>query len=375
MMDLLTQGIDHCSPAAPRPGMHTLWLMLWLLLASSGCPRSSGEKRAGEKCTGEKCTGEKCTGEKCTGEKCTGEKCTGEKCTGEKCTGEKCTGEKCAGENPVHITDDLGRSVVLRRPATRIASISPSNTEILFRLGCGDRIVLRDRASTFPPEALRLPATSAFQLSPEHLAGFSPEIVLFSHLDAGRLRALQVVGLPVATFDPRTIDQVFSNIRSIGALCGQEPAATRLISRLRRRVERVVESVRALPRPRVYIETDGTDPLRPWTAGRGSLVDHLLQLAGGRNLAEDLQRPIAQLNVEAILGGRPDVILLMNVESEPGRGLARLRARPGWAALEAVRQGRIVDSIHADLLSRPGPRLVDGLEALARAIHPGTPLR
>jgi iron complex transport system substrate-binding protein len=297
---------------------------------------------------------------------------------------------RAAGESPaaggVRVSDDLGRAVVLARPATRIASLSPSNTEILFALGCGERIVLRDRVSAHPPAALRLPATSPFTLSAEHVAGFAPDLVLLSHVDAQRLRALQQAGLVAASFDPRTLEQLHGNIRAIGTLCGAEGPAARLVGELRRRAEHAAAAVRGRARPKVYVETDGADPLKPWTAGPGSFVDELLQLAGGRNVASTLRRPYAQINAEEVFAAQPDVILLMGVEGElrlhrgapegrepgelRGHGLARLRGRPAWGSLEAVRRGRVIDTIHPDLLSRPGPRLVDGLEALARALHP-----
>jgi iron complex transport system substrate-binding protein len=278
--------------------------------------------------------------------------------------------EQPRAEARIAVTDDLGRAVTLARPARRIASLSPSNTEILFSLSCGDRVVLRDRLSSYPSEARRLPATNPFQLSPDHVVGFDPDLVLLSHADAGRVEALRQLGLAVATFDPKNLEGMFSNIRAIGALCGVDRQAGHLVSALSRRVQAVRRRVQGRPRPAVYIETDGTDPLKPWTAGPGSFVDELVRLAGGRNVAAHLDRPYAQVNAEEILSGKPDVILVMGVAETRQRGLPRLRGREGWSSLEAVRRGRVIDSIHADLLSRPGPRLVDGLEALARALHP-----
>jgi iron complex transport system substrate-binding protein len=281
----------------------------------------------------------------------------------------KVDGEPATG--PIRVVDDLGHDVALLRPARRIASLSPSNTEILFALGCGEHIVLRDSVSTYPPRARRLPATSPFSLSPEHVAGFTPDLVLLSHVDAARLRALTQVGLVAASFDPRTVEQLQANIRAIGTLCGAATGAERLAARIGQQVARISTAVRGRPPPLVYIETDGSDPLKPWTAGPGSFVDQLLRLAGGRNLAASLGRPYAQISAEEVLGGRPDVVLLMSVEAaRTGQGAVRLRSRPGWSALEAVRRGRIVDGIDADLISRPGPRLTDGLDALARALHP-----
>jgi iron complex transport system substrate-binding protein len=271
----------------------------------------------------------------------------------------------------LHLTDDLGRGISLSRPATRIVSLSPSNTEILFALGCGARIVLRDQASSHPQEAQRIPAGNAFQVSPEHIAGYRPDIVLFSHLDRGRLHALEQVGLAVASFDPRTLVGLYANIAAIGTACGAEAAAGALAARLAEQVARVTRAVSELPRPRVYIETDGADPLKPWTAGPEAFVADLLRLAGGRNFVELGGRAVFQMNAEEILSRQPDIILLMGLEGDQrGQGLARLRARPGWSMLEAVRRGHVIDGIDADLLSRPGPRAVEGVKALAALLHP-----
>lgn len=252
----------------------------------------------------------------------------------------------------------------------RIASLSPANTEILFALGCGGGVVLRDPVSAFPPEVRRIPASNPFQLSVEHLAGFHPDLVLLSHVDSVRLRALRRLGLQVETFDARTLPALYADIETIGSLCGAGPRAHELVASLRRRAERVARAVAGRRRPRVYIETDGSEPLKPWVAGPGAFVDHLLGLAGGETLFPRLERGIAQVNVEQIVSARPEVVLLMNVERGKGSGLARLRARPVFAELEAVRAGRVIDSIDPDLLSRPGPRALDGLEQLARALHP-----
>ena len=263
--------------------------------------------------------------------------------------------------------------MALARPARRIASLSPSNTEVLFALGCGARVVLRDKVSSYPPEVRKLPATSPFNLSVEHVAGYSPDVVLLSHADAAQIATFGRIGLPVATFDPKNLEQVYGNIRAMGTLCGAGARAEALVRSMRQRAARVMAAVKGRERPTVYIETDGADPIKPWTAGTGSFVSYMLGLAGGKNLLARLERPYVQINAEEVLAGDPDQVLLMGVTGKTrGRGLTLMRRRPGWANLRAVRKGNIIDSIHPDLLSRPGPRLVQGLEALARALHPAT---
>ena len=271
------------------------------------------------------------------------------------------------------VRDHLGHTVTLPRPARRIASLSPSNTETLFAVGCGDSVVLRDKVSNHPPEATRLPSTNPFNLSPEHVAGFSPDLVLLSHADASRVEALRRLGIPVAVFYPRTLEQVAASVEMMGKLCGAADRAGKLANTLRRQVAAVRKAVAGRPRPTVYIETDGTDPVKPWTAGTDSFVSRMVEAAGGDNVLEGLKKPFVQINAEEILSRDPDVILVMAVAGNVlGRGRELLTARTGWSSLKALkRQNGVVDSIHPDLISRPGPRLVKGLKALARALHPG----
>ncbi len=279
------------------------------------------------------------------------------------------------GAGAITITDDLGREVKLVRPARRIASLSPSHSEILHAIGCGGQIVLRDRASDFPRSIRSRPATDPFRLSPDHLAGFSPDLVLLSHHDPGRLAALERIELPVAVLDPPTFERVLTNIVTIGRLCGREDQAKRLAARLRQRFERVKRAQSGRRRLRVYIEIDGSDPARPWTAGPRSFVGHLVRLAGGDNVIGTVtERAYIQVSAETIVRADPEVIVFAGTgpAATAGDGLARLRRRRGWQQITAVKAGRVIDRIHADLLSRPGPRLVDGLEALAAALHPGS---
>lgn len=267
----------------------------------------------------------------------------------------------------VRVTDGIGREVRLGRPAWRIAALSPSNVEILFALGCGDRVVLRDRSSDFPPAATALPATNAFHLSAEHIAGYRPDLVLVSHLDSSRTAALAALGIPIAVFDPHRVTTVFSDIRTIGRLCGASKRAESLVRRLRARLDKVRREVAGLARQRVYVELDGSDPLKPWTAGARSLVDDVVRLAGGVNIFADLTRSATQVSAEAVFRRAPAIVLLAG-----GRrtSRAKLAQRPAWNRMPAIASGRIIDGIRPALLSRPGPRLVDGVEALAHALHP-----
>lgn len=275
--------------------------------------------------------------------------------------------------HPIEVTDSLGRRVGLTRPAQRIASLSPSSSEIVHAVGCGAKLVLRDHASDHP-EALRaLPATDPFRLSVEHIASFTPDLVLLSHVDGARLAGIQVVGLQVAVFDPPDVPGVFQDILRIGTLCGRRERAALLVQELRARLGRLERRLSGLPRPAVYIELDGSDPLKPWTAGAHSFVSGVIRTAGGRNIFSDLPRSAAQVSAEAILARAPDFIVIAGQrDTRAGRALSE---RSVWRTIVEQSRARVVETIDPDLLTRPGPRIVEGISRLARLLHPRANVR
>jgi len=269
------------------------------------------------------------------------------------------------------VTDDLQKSVVLDRPARRIASLAPAYTEILFAVGCGDRIVVRDSRSDFPAEVSRRPATDGMSLPTEHILSFRPDLVLVYQANPARLDTLLRSGTAVASFDPRSFVQIEETVRKLGVLCGNTAQAEKVVSSMRSTLEDVRRRVGRLEKPLVYAEVDGSDPARPWTAGPGSYVNEIIELAGGANLAHDLGQSWGVLSQEEIIRRDPEVILIVGTGTDrAGDPAARFRERPGWDRIRAVARSRVVDDIPEALLSRPGPRLAEGLRALARELHP-----
>lgn len=278
--------------------------------------------------------------------------------------------ERSRAVGRLEVVDGKGRRVRLGSPARRIAALSPSSLEILAALGCDDRIVLRGRRADYPPRLKSLPAADGLTLAVEHIAGFTPDLVVLAHGAPRGIVALSALHVPVAVFEPTRVAHVYRDIDALGRLCGASEARRRgLIEGLRRRVDAVAARVAKRPRPRVYVEIDGADPLKPWTIGRGSFLADLVAQAGGSNIFDRLPRAYLQVNAEEVLAAKPDVIVLAGGAAQKADSLRR---RPGWGALAAVASGRIIDTIDADLLSRPGPRLAAGIEALAAVLHPRT---
>lgn len=266
---------------------------------------------------------------------------------------------------PLTITDDAGRQVTFAQPPQRIVSIAPSNTEILFALGLGDRVVGLDAFSNYPPETEEKPRVGDY-LEPdlERLAAADPDLILATefHVDTV-LPELETLGLPAVVLEPANLDEVFASIVQVGAIAGEPARAEALACELQARVDAVAAAVADAPPTSVFVELDPT----LYTVGPGTFIADVIDRAGGANIAADAAEPWPQLSAEAVVGANPDVILL----TDEGGGVTpeQVAARPGWESIAAVEQGRVV-SIDPDLLARPGPRVVDGLEAVAAALHP-----
>lgn len=273
---------------------------------------------------------------------------------------------------PVSILDGLGRRINMVQPASRIVSISPGNLEILCAIGAQDQVVGRDEFSDYPPEASVIPTvgSSLQKLNPEVIAQLKPDLVLLAEITPPeQISALEALGLVVFyVANPTDLDSMYQNILTIAALVGREKEAVHLVTSLRQRVTNVMRIVARSPfRVRVFYEIDGADPAKPWTAGSGTFIDQLIAFAGGENIASQTASGWAQISQEAILAAAPDVILLGDVNY--GVTPLQVARRPGWSEIRAVSNGNIF-TFNDDLVSRPGPRLVDGLEQLALTLHP-----
>ncbi len=266
---------------------------------------------------------------------------------------------------PLTVSDDAGRQVTLRHAPQRIVSIAPSNTEILFALGLEGKIVAVDQYSDYPPEARQKPQLGSYvEPDLEQIVAAAPDLVLATGVHAETVvPELESLRLTVAVINPGNLDEVLDGIGLVGRVTGEDARATILACELLERVDAVAERVAGAPRPRVFFE------LSPelHTAGPGSFVDDLIARAGGQNVAADAAEEWPQLSAEALIEKDPEVVLL--ADHAVGATPEQVRARPGWQQMSAVEHDRLVP-IDPDLTNRPGPRVVDGLEAIALALHP-----
>jgi iron complex transport system substrate-binding protein len=269
-------------------------------------------------------------------------------------------------------TDGLGRNVTLSGPVQRVVSLAPSNTEILFAVGAGAQTVGRDEFSDYPAEALNLPAIggSYGKYNLEAIVALKPDLVLAAEINtAAQVQAMADLGLTVYLLpNPVTLDEMYGNLETVARMTGHETETASLIESLQARVATVVEKAnRAADRPLVYYELDATDPNAPFTAGAGTFVDKLITMAGGENAANILESAWAQISAEKLIELNPAIILLG--DAAYGTTPESVAKRSGWNAIDAVKNSKIYP-FDDNLASRPGPRLVDGLETLIKNIHP-----
>ena len=269
-----------------------------------------------------------------------------------------------ATPSPVEARDSSGTTLVLAAPAARIVSHSPALTEILFAIGAGDRVVAVDEFSNYPAETADLPKVTYSSPDPEQDLAFEPDLVLFSGRQAGSLEHFRELGLPVFyLLEPTDLDGVFESILTLGTLTGMDDGAASVVADMEARLAALAEALEGVQDgPLVFYEI--TDDL--YTVSPDSFIGAALTVLKVRNVAEGTEGAYPQLSSEAIVEANPDVILMADAAFVDPAGVPE---RAGWSGITAVVEGRI-HPVDGDIMSRPGPRIVQGIEDLAKLLYP-----
>jgi iron complex transport system substrate-binding protein len=265
--------------------------------------------------------------------------------------------------------DEVGREVSLPFLPKRIVSLAPNITEILFSLGLDEEIVGVSIHCNFPEKAKsKVRVGSYISLDFEKIIFLNPDLIIATA--AGNTRdmvdRLGKLGFQTYVIYPKNFNDILKSIAHIGQLVNREKEARVIIEGMRERSQRVIKLTKGLPRPKVFIQI-GDIPIV--TVGKGSFADDLIRLAGGENIAGKDKEVYPRFGMEEILKRAPEVIVIssMNPKADYQKTFQEW-AR--WKTIPAVKNGRI-HLIDSDLLDRPSPRIVDGLEELARVLHPG----
>lgn len=266
------------------------------------------------------------------------------------------------------VTDDLGRTVSFEQPPRRIISLAPSLTEMCFAIDSGATLVGVTDYCDFPPEAKRKPSVGGI-VSPnfERIADLHPDLVLAtvegnSKEDVAKLESL---GYRLFITNPHSVSDILTSLRTLGKILQRDSTTGAMINDLEHSLKRIRLAVRAGRKPKVFAVIS-VKPLM--TAGSGTFIHELITEAGGINIAESTVIPYPIFNREEIVHRQPDVLVVTSDAANSTSAL--LNEFPEWINLSAVKKGRVL-IIDSDVITRPGPRIVQGLEILARAFHPG----
>jgi iron complex transport system substrate-binding protein len=272
---------------------------------------------------------------------------------------------------PLTLTDDAARQVLIPAEPERIVSLAPSNTEIVCALDACDRLVGVTDFDDYPAEVAEIPdVVMAAVVDLELVAQADPDLILAAGNEltpSSVISALADLGYPVLVLYPESLDEVMANIELVGQAINAAEAGSAVVADMQDRIDVVRHAVPSAGLPRVFYEVGIFDGAI-YTAGEDSFLASLIETAGGLPITGDsLTTAIA---LEDLVVADPELILLGDAAYDPSITPESVAARPGWDGMTAIATGRIAVMAEDPVITRPGPRIIEGLEALARAIHP-----
>jgi len=263
---------------------------------------------------------------------------------------------------PLTLKDSMGNEVTIPKEPKRIVSLIPSNTEILFALGLGDKVVGVTTNDNYPAEVKKLPKVGDFQINVEKVVAQKPDLVVAqSGNDPATIDQLKKLKFPVLVLDAKSINDVYKSIDLVSQATNRTQEGDRLIAQMEKKKQDIsakVANISKEKRVKVWVELDSN----LFSVGGDTFMNELVTLAGGENVAKGL-KGWPQVSSEQVVKWNPDVIL-----STYG-GDKEILARKGWESVSAVKNKRVY-SLHPDLTNRPGPRVIQGVEEIAKRLYP-----
>ena len=265
---------------------------------------------------------------------------------------------------PLTVTDITGQEVVIEQQPEAIVSLVPSETEIAFAVGAGDIVVGVDEFSNYPEETANIAKVGDMSTNIEAVVALNPDLVLANDgMNTEAIGKLRELGITVYSSNPVTYDETVAHIEQVGVLLNKQAEAQAVADHMKQVKADIQAKVADADKRNVYLEFSPG-----WTVGSGTFLDDLVTIAGGINIAAE-QPGWYEIDGEAIIAKNPDVIIFPDFGEEQSSILAGIMSRPGWDVVDAVKNDRLV-MVNNDPLVRVGPRLVDGLQDIAAAIHP-----
>jgi len=277
----------------------------------------------------------------------------------------------CSPANPTPagaVVDDLGRAVNIEKIPQRIISLSPSNTEILFALGLGEKVVGVTEFCDYPLKAKDKEKIGGFSTPDiEKIIALEPDLILAGSIhDREIIPALEERGFTIFALAPKNLDEILEDIRIVGEITGKAEEAFELVAQMESRIGEVTDKTKELEKPTVFYIT-WHDPL--WSVGSGTIINELIEKAGGINIFQDITGHKV-VGIETLIVRNPEVIIACTGHGEAeGEPFEWAKEESRLRVTEARKDNRVYQ-IDADLVSRQGPRMVEALEEFALFIHP-----
>ncbi|KIL36252.1 ABC transporter substrate-binding protein [Gordoniibacillus kamchatkensis] len=285
------------------------------------------------------------------------------------------SGKPAAGalktQYPLKEKDATGNEFTFAKAPDKIASVSPAETEILFALGLGDKIVGVSDFDDYPAEAKSKPKLGGVvKPNTEAMIATGADII-FTGVSMKKDAVEQLRGMNLNLFkvEPKTVADVMNDVLQFGRITDRQEQAEQVVAKMKADMQKVQDAVKSVPqeqKKKVYVEFSPG-----WTVGKGEFMDELITLAGGINVAADT-KGWNQISEEKIIQANPDVILYASdvVDDKTKKTMDQLiRGRSGWDQINAIKNNRVI-GLASGPFNRPGPRLTEGLLAMAKAIYP-----
>lgn len=265
---------------------------------------------------------------------------------------------------PVKVTDATGMELTFEKAPTKVVSLAPSETEVLFAVGAGDEVAGVDSFSNYPAEAANKPKVGDMTSNIEAVAALNPDLVLASStMNTDAVEQLRKLNLTVLATDPHTYDETIAKIETIGKIMNKNNEAAQVAAHMRDVKQQITDAVKDAPKKLVYLEFSPG-----WTVGSGTFLDELLTIAGGTNVGA-AQAGWYEVSAEEVVKQNPAIILYPDLGEDPNPIVTAINSRPGWDAIDAVKNKQMF-AVGNDETARVGPRLADALQQVAKALHP-----
>lgn len=264
------------------------------------------------------------------------------------------------------VVDDFGRTVKLESAPERIISLAPSNTEILYALGLGDKVVGVTTFDDYPAEVLEVEKIGDYNgINLEKIIELQPDLVInYGPGNEEENARLDEAEINYIGFMPETVDAVMETIINIGTITGKDSEAEKLVSELNAKKDEILSKIEGTEKKTVFYEI-WHEPLM--AAGPGSFFNELITLANGENIAADADGAYPQYDIEQLVERNPQVYLTSR--DMPEKTEESIITRPGFESIDAI-INKEVYVLDGNIMSRPGPRIIEALELVAKAIHP-----